>query len=121
MATWTVSTYHKKNVQEVETYLQQDGEGKVESVTPEEFMGEVIGDLNSKRAQIEEMGDRAMVKFIKAKVPLSEMFGYATALRSMTQGQASYTMEFDHYTAVPNNIAQKIIESRAGINVRKGM
>ena len=82
---------------------------KVEAVTPEEFMGEVIGDLNSKRAQIEEMGDRAAVKFIKAKVPLSEMFGYATQLRSMTQGRASYTMEFGHYAEVPRNVAEEII------------
>jgi len=82
---------------------------KVEAVTPEDFMGEVIGDLNSKRAQIEEMGDRAAVKFIKAKVPLSEMFGYATQLRSMTQGRASYTMEFAYYSEVPRNVAEKIV------------
>lgn len=82
---------------------------KVEAVTPEEFMGEVIGDLNSKRAQIEEMGDRSTVKFIKAKVPLSEMFGYATQLRSMTQGRASYSMEFGYYDEVPRNVAEEII------------
>lgn len=94
---------------------------KVEVITPEANMGDVIGDLNSKRAQINEMTDRLHLKVIDAHVPLSEMFGYATALRSMTQGQASYTMEFDHYGEVPNNIAQKIIESRQGMNVRKGM
>jgi elongation factor G len=94
---------------------------KVEVITPESNMGDVIGDLNSKRAQINEMTDRLHLKVIDAQVPLSEMFGYATALRSMTQGQASYTMEFDHYAEVPKNVAQKIIESRAGINVRKGM
>jgi len=93
----------------------------VEVVTPEANMGDVIGDLNSKRAQINEMLDRVNLKVIHAFVPLSEMFGYATALRSMTQGQASYTMEFSHYAEVPNNIAQKIIESRQGVNVRKGM
>lgn len=82
---------------------------KVESVTPEEFMGEVIGDLNSKRAQIEEMGDRANIKFIRALVPLAEMFGYATQLRSMTQGRASYSMEFAHYSEVPRNVAEEII------------
>ena len=82
---------------------------KVEAVTPEEFMGEVIGDLNSKRAQILEMGDRANVKFIKALVPLAEMFGYATQLRSMTQGRASYSMEFGHYSEVPRNVAEEII------------
>jgi elongation factor G len=94
---------------------------KVEVTTPETNMGDVIGDLNSKRAQINEMTDRLHLKIIDAFVPLSEMFGYATALRSMTQGQAGYTMEFDHYAEVPRNIAEKIIESRAGINVRKGM
>ncbi len=94
---------------------------KVEVITPETNMGDVIGDLNSKRAQINEMTDRLHLKVIDAFVPLSEMFGYATALRSMTQGQASYTMEFDHYAEVPKNVAEKIIESRAGINVRKGM
>ncbi len=93
---------------------------KVEVTTPESNMGDVIGDLNSKRAQINEMNDRLHLKIIDAMVPLSEMFGYATALRSMTQGQASYSMEFDHYAEVPNNIAQKIIESRAGVNARKG-
>ncbi len=94
---------------------------KVEVITPETNMGDVIGDLNSKRAQINEMTDRLHLKVIDAFVPLSEMFGYATSLRSMTQGQASYTMEFDHYAEVPRNIAEKIIESRQGINVRKGM
>ncbi len=94
---------------------------KVEVITPEVNMGDVIGDLNSKRAQINEMTDRLHLKVIDAFVPLSEMFGYATALRSMTQGQASYTMEFDHYAEVPKNVAAKIIESRAGVNVRKGM
>ena len=94
---------------------------KVEVTTPESNMGDVIGDLNAKRAQINEMSDRTNVKIIDAFVPLAEMFGYATSLRSMTQGQASYSMEFDHYGEVPRNIAEKIIESRQGINVRKGM
>lgn len=94
---------------------------KVTVTTPEVNMGDVIGDLNSKRAQINDMSDRLHLKIIDAFVPLSEMFGYATALRSMTQGQASYIMSFDHYSEVPKNIAEKIIESRAGINVRKGM
>ncbi|MBI2459293.1 MAG: elongation factor G [Parcubacteria group bacterium] len=82
---------------------------KVEAVTPEEFMGEVIGDLNAKRAQIEEMGDRANIKFIKAKVPLAAMFGYATQLRSMTQGRASYSMEFAYYAEVPRHVAEEIV------------
>ncbi len=85
---------------------------KVEVVTPEEFMGDVMGNLNSKRGQISEMGDRGQAKTIEAQVPLSEMFGYATELRSMTQGRASYTMEFENYQKVPNNVAEKIKEAR---------
>ncbi len=81
---------------------------KVAVTTPEQFMGDVIGDLNSKRGQIEEMTDRGQVKLVIAKVPLAEMFGYATQLRSMTQGRASYTMEFLHYAEVPPNIAEEI-------------
>ncbi|MBI4812492.1 elongation factor G [Candidatus Falkowbacteria bacterium] len=87
---------------------------KVDVVTPENFMGEVIGDLNSKRGQIEEMADRGQVKSIKAKVPLVSMFGYATQLRSMTQGRASYSMEFSHYAEVPKNIAEQITEGKSG-------
>lgn len=87
---------------------------KVEVTTPEEFMGDVMGNLNSKRGQIEEMTDRGMAKVIRAKVPLSEMFGYATDLRSMTQGRANYSMEFHHYSEVPNNVALKVIEKRGG-------
>ncbi|MBU2219154.1 hypothetical protein KKG15_01515, partial [Patescibacteria group bacterium] len=67
---------------------------------------------NSKRGQIEEMGERVGLRTIKAKVPLSEMFGYVTNLRSMTEGRGTYTMEFDHYAIVPNNIAQIIIEGK---------
>jgi elongation factor G len=85
---------------------------KVEVVTPEQYMGDVIGDLNSKRGQVNEMTERAGAKIIDAFVPLAEMFGYATALRSMTQGRASYTMEFDHYEPVPNNVQNTIIEGR---------
>ena len=82
---------------------------KVEAVTPENYMGDVIGDLNSKRAQILEMRDRIGVKAIDAMVPLAEMFGYATGLRSMTQGRGSYTMEFDHYAEVPRHVTEEII------------
>ncbi|MEK7107798.1 MAG: elongation factor G [Patescibacteria group bacterium] len=85
---------------------------KVEVVTPEKFMGDVTGHLGSKRAQIEGVDDRGMNKAIRAKVPLSEMFGYITTLRSMTEGRASYTMEFDKYEIVPGNVAQEIIEAR---------
>jgi elongation factor G len=83
---------------------------KIEVITPEQFMGDVIGNLSSKRGQIKEMRDRSGVKVVDAEVPLAEMFGYATDLRSMTQGRASYTMEFSHYAEVPPNKAQEIIE-----------
>jgi elongation factor G len=86
---------------------------KVEVVTPEEYMGDVIGDLNSKRGRIEKMEDRSGAKVIDAIVPLAEMFGYTTTLRSMTQGRASNTMEFDHYEEVPRNVAEEIIGKHA--------
>jgi elongation factor G len=86
---------------------------KVNVVTPEQFMGDVVGDLNSKRGVIREMNDRgegnSRVKVIDAEVPLSSMFGYATQLRSMTQGRANYAMEFNHYSEVPKSLAEQII------------
>ncbi len=82
---------------------------KVEVTTPEEYMGNVVGDLNSKRGQIEEMTDRGNIKVIRAKVPLAEMFGYATSLRSMSQGRANYAMEFLHYAEAPKFVVDKII------------
>ncbi|TSC93402.1 MAG: elongation factor G [Candidatus Berkelbacteria bacterium Licking1014_7] len=85
---------------------------KVEVTTPENHFGDVIGDLSSKRGQIEETSERGNVKVINAKVPLAEMFGYATTLRSMTQGRANYSMEFDHYETVPRQITQNIIEGK---------
>ncbi len=85
---------------------------KVEVITSEQFMGDVIGNLNSKRGQIMEMRDRPGVKIIEAMVPLAEMFGYATDLRSMTQGRASYSMEFASYAEVPQNVAREIIEGK---------
>jgi len=85
---------------------------KVEVITPEEFMGDVIGDLSSKRGGVKEMRDRASAKIVDAHVPLAEMFGYATQLRSMTQGRASYTMEFQQYEPVPANIAETIREGK---------
>jgi elongation factor G len=85
---------------------------KVEIVTPEKFMGDVTGNISSKRGQIEGMEERGNVQAVKAKVPLSEMFGYTTILRSMTEGRASATMEFDHYAIVPQNIAEEIREKR---------
>ena len=85
---------------------------KVEVVTPEKFMGDVTGNLSSRRGQVEGMEDRGQAKAIKAKVPLSEMFGYITVLRSMTEGRASYTMEFSEYAIVPKNIEATIIAAR---------
>ena len=85
---------------------------KVEVVTPDQFMGDVTGNLSSKRGQIEGMEERGMNKVIQAKVPLSEMFGYITILRSMTEGRASFTMEFDSYQTVPQNVADDIITAR---------
>ena len=85
----------------------------VESICPPEFMGDVIGDLSAKRGTIKEMRERGQVKIIDSTVPLAEMFGYATQLRSMTQGRGSYTMEFSSYEPVPANIAQTIIEGKS--------
>ncbi|MFA5917318.1 MAG: elongation factor G [Candidatus Gracilibacteria bacterium] len=85
---------------------------KVEVNTPEEYMGDVLGQINSKRGRIEEMGQRGQAKIINCFVPLSEMFGYATDLRSATQGRAVYIMEFDHYEEVPTNVALKVREDR---------
>ncbi len=84
----------------------------VEVNTPEEYMGDVLGNLNSKRGQIIEMTERGMAKILKAHVPLSEMFGYSTDLRSTSQGRATYVMEFAHYAQVPNNITEKIRAER---------
>jgi elongation factor G len=87
---------------------------KVEIETPEEYMGDVIGDISKRRGQVNGMGDRGGSKIIDAFVPLAKMFGYSTDLRSMTQGRASYSMEFDHYDEVPANVAKEIIEKRNG-------
>ncbi|HIY44208.1 elongation factor G [uncultured Helicobacter sp.] len=87
---------------------------KVEVEVPEEYMGDVIGDLNRRRGQINSMDDRMGLKIVNAFVPLAEMFGYSTDLRSATQGRGTYTMEFDHYGEVPANIAKEITEKRKG-------
>jgi len=92
---------------------------KVEAVTPEQFMGDVVGDLNSKRAKILEMIDRGNMKVILAEVPLAEMFGYATSLRSMTQGRASYSMEFLNYQEVPKNVSAEIVAKKGGGEVEE--
>jgi elongation factor G len=85
---------------------------KVEVTTPEENMGDVIGDLSSKRGQVQEMTDRGQAKVVHALVPLAEMFGYVTNLRSMTQGRASSNMEFEHYAETPKNVEAEIVEGK---------
>ena len=87
---------------------------KVEVETPEEYMGDVIGDLNKRRGQVNSMDDRNGIKIIAAYCPLAQMFGYSTDLRSMTQGRATYSMEFDHYEEVPKNVSEEIIKKRNG-------
>jgi elongation factor G len=83
----------------------------VEVVTPEEYMGDVIGDLNSRRGRIESMGQRQGAQVIKSFVPLSSMFGYSTDMRSLTQGRAVYSMQFDHYAEVPKSVAEEVISA----------
>lgn len=91
---------------------------KVEVVTPEKHMGDVVGDLNARRGQIEEITDRGNAKVIDARVPLGEMFGYATQLRSMSSGRANYSMEFDHYQEVPRNIQEEIAGTAAAAKTK---
>jgi elongation factor G len=86
----------------------------VEIITPEDYMGDVMGDVSSRRGVVQEMGDRGLAKFIKAQIPLANMFGYVNELRSMTQGRASYAMEFGAYKKVPNKVAEEIIAERKG-------
>ncbi len=88
---------------------------EVEVVTPEEYMGDVIGDLNARRGKITSLEQRSGSRVIRAFVPLAEMFGYATQLRSMTQGRATYTMQFDHYNEVPKNIADEVVARAKGL------
>ncbi len=85
---------------------------KVVSITPPQFLGDVTGDFNSKRGKIEGIEERGTMKVISAKVPLARMFGYSTQLRSMTEGRASFTMEFSHYEEMPKNIADEIIAGK---------
>ena len=87
---------------------------KLEVLTPEENMGDVVGDLNRRRGQVNNMDDRAGAKVVKAQVPLSEMFGYVTALRTLSSGRATSTMEFDHYSATPQNVSAEVIASING-------
>jgi len=85
---------------------------KVEVVTPEDYMGDVMGDLNRRRGMLQGMEDAPAGKVIRAEVPLAEMFGYATDVRSMSQGRATYSMEFSRYMEAPSSVAQQVIEKR---------
>ena len=87
----------------------------VEVVVPEEYMGDVIGDLNSRRGKISGILPRKDAQVVEAFVPLAEMFGYATSLRSLTQGRAVYTMQFDHYQPLPQSLADQVIEKLKGV------
>ena len=88
---------------------------KLEVLTPEEYMGDIVGDLNRRRGQVNDMSDRAGSKVVKANVPLSEMFGYVTALRTLSSGRATSTMEFSHYAETPQNISEEVIKAAKGV------
>jgi elongation factor G len=88
---------------------------KLEVITPEENMGDIVGDLNRRRGQVNDMGDRAGAKTVKANVPLSEMFGYVTTLRTLSSGRATSTMEFSHYAETPSNISEEVIKAAKGV------
>ena len=89
---------------------------KVQVITPEEYLGDVMGSVTARRGTMDNMVDRAGAKVLNAMVPLAEMFGYATTLRSSTQGRGTFTMVFDHYAATPKSIQEEIIKSRGGNN-----
>ncbi len=89
---------------------------KVEVVTPEENMGDIVGDLNRRRGQVSNMSDRSGAKVVKAEVPLSEMFGYVTTLRTLSSGRATSTMEFSHYAETPSNVSEEVIKAEKGTN-----
>jgi elongation factor G len=87
---------------------------KVEVTVPEEYMGDIMGDVTSRRGRVEGMEARGNAQIVKAMVPLAEMFGYATSLRSRTQGRGTYSMHFDHYEEVPKSISEEIIKKATG-------
>ncbi|HLD26219.1 MAG TPA: elongation factor G [Candidatus Andersenbacteria bacterium] len=91
---------------------------RVEATSPEKYMGDVVGDLNARRGRVDNIEDRAQVKVITAQVPLAEMFGYATTLRSLSSGRANYSMQFDHYAEVPANIQQEIVGEASGAKAK---
>ena len=85
---------------------------KVETIVPDQYLGDVVGDINSRRGRIENIEARESEQSVHSYVPLSEMFGYATDLRSRTQGRGMYTMQFDHYEEVPRSVAEKVVGKR---------
>ena len=87
---------------------------KLEVITPEENMGDIVGDLNRRRGQVNSMDDRAGSKVVKAEVPLSEMFGYVTSLRTLSSGRATSTMEFSHYAETPSSVSETVIAEIKG-------
>ena len=91
----------------------------IEVVTPENYMGDVMGDLTSRRGKVQEMSERINAKIINALAPLATMFGYATDLRSMSQGRASYTMQFSHYEQVPKSVAEEVVAKNTGKTTEK--
>jgi len=87
----------------------------IEVIVPEDYLGDIIGDLTSRRAKIEGITPRKNAQIVKGIVPLSEMFGYATSLRSLSQGRAIHTMQFSHYNKIPENVSNKIVEKVLGV------
>jgi elongation factor G len=92
---------------------------KVEVATPDQFFGDVLGDISSRRGQVIDMDQRGHLRVISAHIPLAETFGYATDLRSLTQGRASYTMEFDHYETLPSSLADQVAGRRMTGAIRR--
>ena len=90
---------------------------EVEVTTPEDYMGSVVGDLSARRGKVGEMGQQGASRTVRAQVPLAEMFGYATDLRSLTQGRASYSMQFHSYQDMPQSIAEEVVAARKGIPI----
>ena len=103
-----------KNAAKLARFVIMEPIMKLEVLTPEENMGDIVGDLNRRRGQVNDMGDRAGSKVVKADVPLSEMFGYVTSLRTLSSGRATSTMEFSHYAATPSNISEQVIKKANG-------
>ena len=103
-----------KNAAKLAKFVIMEPIMKLEVLTPEENMGDIVGDLNRRRGQVNDMGDRAGSKVVKADVPLSEMFGYVTSLRTLSSGRATSTMEFSHYAATPSNVSEEVIKKANG-------